>query len=271
MKVEALDNQRSVKTNTYPVDNFLWYIVASRGSGKSTLVINALLKIYLKQFNKIYWISPTSKLDQKTQILQQTEILTPNKPLIKLMNKLIKEQKKQILTDPQLSNQIISVDDIELNLTDENFIEELTEDFMEEIIDGQKAIIEEYGKKYADRILMVLDDSIDSKIITSKAFKDLVLKGRHYNISNIIISQSYRLLPKYIRTNCNFISIFETGNKKEADILYDETHNNLTKERWMELYQYCTNIPYGFMSLNYNNPKGSRFIQNLDKIINIDN
>ena len=270
MKIEALDNQRSSKITTHPVDNFVWYIVASRGSGKSTLVINTLLKIYLNQFNKIYWVSPTAKLDIKTQILKESEILTPNKPLIRLMNKLIKQRRKEILSDPSMPEELIYVDDIELKLTDDNFIEELTPEFMDEIISSQRAITEEYGKKYADRILIVMDDSIDSKIITSKAFKDLVLKGRHYNISNIIISQSYRLLPKYVRNNCNFISIFETGNKKEADILYEEMHNNLSKERWMELYKYCTDIPYGFLSINYNNAKGSRFIQNLDRVIKVE-
>jgi len=266
MKVEALDSQKTSKIKTYPVDNFVWYIVASRGSGKTTLVINALLKLYLNQFNKIYWISPTSKLDVKTQILKESEILTPNKPLIRLMNKLARQKNKEILSDPN-QMEIIDINEVELKMTDDDFIEELTPELMSDIVEQQKFIIENYGKNYADRILIIMDDSIDSKIITSKYFKDLILKGRHYNISNIIISQSYRLLPKYIRTNANFISLFETGNRKEMEILYDELHNNLSKNDWQDMYKEITNIPYGFLSVNYNNQKGYRFIQNLDKII----
>jgi hypothetical protein len=268
MKVEALDNQKTTKIKTYPVDNFVWYIVASRGSGKTTLVINALLKLYLNQFNKIYWVSPTSKLDVKTQILKESEILTPNKPLIRLMNKLSRQKNKEILSDPN-QMEIIDINEVERKMTDDNFIEELTPELMEEIIEEQRFITESYGKQFSDRILMIMDDSIDSKIITSKYFKDLILKGRHYNISNIIISQSYRLLPKYIRTNSNFISLFETGNRKEMEILYNELHNNLSKKDWEDMYKEITNIPYGFLSINYNNPKGYRFIQNLDKIIKI--
>jgi hypothetical protein len=231
-------------------------------------VINALLKLYFNQFNKIYWVSPTSKLDVKTQILKESEILTPNKSLIRLMNKLSKQKNKEILSDPN-EIQIIDINEVERKMTDNDFIEELTPELMSDIVENQRFITENYGKQYADRILMIMDDSIDSKIITSKYFKDLILKGRHYNISNIIISQSYRLLPKYIRTNANFISLFETGNRKEMEILYDENHNSLDRKTWEEIYKMCVDQPYGFLSINYNNPKGYRFIQNLDKIIKI--
>lgn len=269
MKVEALDSQKTNKIKTYPVDNFVYYIVASRGSGKTTLVINALLKLYLNQFNRIYWISPTAKLDVKTQILKESEILTPNKSLIRLMNKLQRQRSKEILSDPN-EMEIIDINEVERRMTDNDFIEELTPELMSDIVEQQRFITENYGKQYADRILMILDDSIDSKIINSKAFKDLILRGRHYNISNIIISQSYRLLPKYIRTNANFISLFETGNRKEMEILYEENHNSLDRKTWEEIYKMCVNEPYGFLSINYNNPKGSRLIKNLDSVIKIE-
>ena len=269
MKVEALDSQRTNKVFTYPQDNFVWYVVASRGSGKTTLIINALLKLYLNKFNKIYWISPTSRLDSKTQILKESEILTPNRPLIRLMNSIARKKNKEILSDPD-QMEIIDINEVNRSLTDEDFIEELTPEIMSEIIDQQRFITEAYGKQYADKILIIMDDSIDSKIINSKAFKDLILRGRHYNISNIIISQSYRLLPKYARTNANFISLFETGNKKEVEILYEENHNSLDRKTWEDVYKMCTDIPWGFFSINYNNPKNARLIQNLDRVIKIE-
>jgi hypothetical protein len=96
-KIRSLDSQVNTEPSLVPKPSFLMYLCASRGSGKSTTLLNLLLNkdLLAGRFNQIYYISPTSALDSKIDVLKTTPgICTVNKPLI---NKLKQKGKIQIL------------------------------------------------------------------------------------------------------------------------------------------------------------------------------
>ena len=69
MEIKALDNQKGYSKNSvYPQLPFTSYIVASKKSGKTTLLLNLLLNHYKGAFNKIMWVSPTASLYEKIDI-----------------------------------------------------------------------------------------------------------------------------------------------------------------------------------------------------------
>ena len=64
-------------------------ICGGKGAGKSSLMTNLLLNLYLLQgkFNRICWASPNAQLDAKLNILKTTPgIITPNYALIQYKN-----------------------------------------------------------------------------------------------------------------------------------------------------------------------------------------
>jgi hypothetical protein len=269
LEIVPLDAQRSSKINTLPQPPFSSYVVAQKGGGKTTMILNLLTRpdMLKDTFNKIYWISPTAKLDAKLDILRYTEILTPNKLLIKLLKKL-KKQKKN--THPFGDENDISEDDIEKCLTDENFIDEPDPQFLTELITGNKQLIEQFGKKFSDKILVIFDDCISSKIFKSTAFNKFLLNSRHYNISTFIISQTYYLLPKTIRNNSSLIILFETGNTKELQQIYEENNCGLSWNDFYQMYKQVMEKPYNFICFNYQNMRKYRLQEGFQHFIQME-
>ena len=270
MSIRALDNQFNNKEEPklLPSIPFTSYIVGAKKNGKTTLLINLLTnKNYLRnKFNEIYFISPTSKLDEKTQILKKDEVLIGNKKLIKRLEKEIVENDEIIDNELELYyNEIV---DRPLYLEEKHYLEEIDIDFLQDLIDEQKNVIEMFGKEYCDNILLVLDDSIESKIIKDRRFKSFLFKSRHYKISIFFLSQSYFSLPKALRLNNSQLIIFENGNKKEINMIYNENNNGLDWNTWFSLYEEITSIPFNFMNINYDNTKKFRFINGLQEVIN---
>jgi len=63
-----------------PMHEFFMLIVAPAGCGKTTLILNLLLRIYRAYFNKIIVFSPTIHNDQKWKHLTSNKnVLRPNK------------------------------------------------------------------------------------------------------------------------------------------------------------------------------------------------
>lgn len=251
LEIKPLDDQRKIEQSFIAKTPMSAYICASKNSGKSTLLLNMILRHWKGEFNSIIWVSPTAKLDKKIQVLKETPgLLAKNEKLIKLMKKLNKT--RRILGDTE---------DLDYpdKMQDEDYMEELTVDFLLELLSDQKKVIEQFGKSFGDNILLVLDDCIESNIIKDKRFTDFIFKSRHFKISCIIISQSYFSLPKRIRLNSTQMIIFFTGNKKELKSIYEENANNISFDKFEEFFYKATNESYGFLNINYNNDKDHRF------------
>ena len=78
--------------------------------------------------------------------------------------------------------------------------------------------IEEHNPNKKSRILIVFDDII-ADMPSNKKFNPIVtelfIRGRKLNISLAFITQSYFVVPKYIRSNSTHYFIMKIPNKRE--------------------------------------------------------
>ncbi len=103
------------------------------------------------------------------------------------------------------------------------------EHMLEKVVERQKKIKEynnkqkELGKTEKDpRILVVLDDVIDNaSFAKSQQFKDIIMNGRHYDITFIIAIQYAKSLPPDIRQNFDYVYIFNNDIPAEIKKIYD--------------------------------------------------
>ena len=79
-----------------PMHEFFMLIVAPAGCGKTTLILNLLLRIYHHYFNKIIVFSPTIHNDQKWKHLINTKNILRSNPHKKVWLPKIKEKKEEI-------------------------------------------------------------------------------------------------------------------------------------------------------------------------------
>ena len=220
-KIRSLDSQVNTEPSLVPKPSFLMYLCASRGSGKSTTLLNLLLNkdLIAGKFNQIYYISPTSALDSKIDVLKTTPgIIKPN---TKLINKLKEKGKIQILDSG------VQEKEYSTSIPESNFIEEVDINLLKELISEQKQIISTFGKSIADSILLIYDDFVsETKFWISQQVQKLIFNSRHFKISMLITSQNYKSLPKSLRLNMSQVVLFSTSNEAELKAIYDENRRN---------------------------------------------
>lgn len=186
--IRPLDSQISFSDEALPKDRHLiWCLNASRGKGKTTMLLNAInhKQLFKGYFDNIYLISPTANNDDKF------------KPLIK---ELAKEDK---------------------------FYPELNENNVREIIAGLEAYNRDFNrKKYKrePRSLLILDDCIANmpRSTQKSVINELIIQNRHKKCSIWITSQKLTKLNPLIRSNVDVISFWKCDNKKELASFCDE-------------------------------------------------
>ena len=262
MKVVPIDNQKKYISTLLPRHPFSMSIIGSKSAGKSNLMINLLTNkegLY-KQFNRIILISPTASMDEKINNLLLNPIIQPNYKLDKEIEK--KAIKKKIMEDNEMqhikSNEYINTFDI---------LNELTPDFLNDLMTHQKNVINEFGKKTSDKVLLILDDSIQNKFLHSRQFINFVLLSRHVNISLILISQAYFLINKSIRLNCSCLVLFEIANKKEIDSIFEENNIGVNKEEFIHIYNQIMKKPFNFLTINHQNKRGEKLVKCFENFI----
>ena len=258
--VQPLDKQKDKKEPGYIAKiPFSMYVVAQKGGGKSTTIIQLLKNPLKGKFNRIFWVSPTANLDEKIQLLkEERNLLAKNENLLALLKRM--KKKKTIMGD--------GLDiDYKTEMDSSDFKSKLDILFLQEIINEQKYIISEFGKKFADNILIVFDDSVLDDILKDKKFIEILFQSRHYKLSFIIISQSYKALAKKVRINTSQLLLYETGNSKELREIYEENNNGVSFEKFMNFYQEAIKIPYNFLNINNDNFLNRRFISGFNKFL----
>ncbi len=144
-KIQSLDAQVNKEPSTLPKLSFIMYLVASRGSGKTVALTNLLINrdMLAGKFNEIYFISPTASLDSKLNVLKTTNgILAINQKLIAAVKKLSKNGQTKVLDDFEFQEQR----GYTTSIPKDNFISNVDEQFLNELIKEQKAIIQRFGK-----------------------------------------------------------------------------------------------------------------------------
>lgn len=204
---------------------FSLLLVAPKGSGKTTVLHNILVW-YFEYFDNIFIFSPTVNMDIKWRMLIEDLDIPP----------------ENLFTSYQ---------------------EGIVSQLMGMIKDFNDGVDENKDKM---KTLMIFDDIVESLPKGKKisALNKLAMNHRHYNVSHIIVSQSFKKLDPVVRSNTTGMILFNTDNSGERAKVVEELCGNLGRARFEQMWIECVSVQYGFMFLNYD----TRTVwQNFDKEI----
>ena len=122
------------------------------------------------------------------------------------------------------------------------------------------------------KVLTVFDDMI-ADIEYNKNFKriikELFYRSRKINKSIVFVTQSYFRALKDARLNSTHYIIMKINNKKELKRTAEEKSGNLDYKDFLKMYNYCTEDPYSFMTIDARPTATIQFKKNFDEIINL--
>ena len=199
--------------------------LGNSGNGKTNLIATLITdeRFYRGSFEKIYWFSPTAKID---------DALDPVREYID--TRLNQDQED-----------------------DPSFHETLDVAFLHKVIARAKRVISWQKKqkprpKFAFNTLIVVDDLADtSDHKAQQLINMLFIKGRHFGISTILSTQKLRL-PLITQTvRVNITALFVIGKLRNNSDLWDgliyEYSALVSKDKLMAAYKQATDIPYNFL------------------------
>ena len=113
--------------------------------------------------------------------------------------------------------------------------------------------INNYHKNRDKKVLIFFDDMI-ADIEYNKNFKrvnkELFYRARKINVSIVFITQSYFRALKDARLNSTHYIIMKINNKKELKRIAEEKSGHLDYKDFLKIYNYCTEDPYSFMTID---------------------
>lgn len=135
---------------------------------------------------------------------------------------------------------------------------------IEEILKIQKTRKE--NKLPLGHILLVFDDFITNSQLNKRRgiFTKIFSQARHYNVSIILTSQSYTLIPSPVRRLAMYCMVFKTGNLKERKSLIDELCNFVDENTFEAIYDTATQDRYSFLWCMINERK---FLKNFEYVL----
>ncbi len=268
-----------------PQHEFALGFIAPINSGKTTLIIN-WMEIYAGHFHEIFIFSPSVESDEKWDYAKTLKLRAENKPLkkflVNLKEKQIKEAKKNPVCpesmgyDPIIDAILENMEDFTPEIPEENFYEDYSHDTLRDIEQAQFNMIKflkKYGatKHLAHRLLFIFDDQVGGDLFCgkeSKYYRGLSTKIRHRSMSKIDVSQGYKEVPKTVRTNWTGLILFEIGNEKEVEVVFEEFAMGIPKFKdWNEMYRFCVEEDHSFMFIDLKKKRGQKVMRNLDTVV----
>ena len=155
-----------------------------------------------------------------------------------------------------------------VEIDEENHFKDFDEAAIAEIMEDQKRLIDRWGKQRAPHILIVLDDLITMLPQSKQSILTrLFFSARHWKISLILTTQSYKATSKAIRLNCSAMMIYKTNNR-ERDLMGEE--QVLDIPLWRSVYNLATEEPYSFLMVDNTRQVKDRYYVRFDEAISLD-
>jgi len=196
-------------------------LAAPTASGKTVILLNLLLRYYKDMFARIWFFSPSIKLDPQYA------------PLRKYLEAMSDQDKEPLM------------------------FEDLDQPVLGKLLDEQRTITEECRKRKlkAPQVCVVLDDLADRGDILTKRqggnkgswLISLATRGRHFGVTWIISSQVLNLVGTVIRKNARCMCVWRLRNHKEVETLCEELSGIYDAKTIMAMYEHATAEPYSFM------------------------
>ena len=153
------------------------------------------------------------------------------------------------------------------NLNNPNAFIEYSDD-MNDVLDD----INNNNKNRDKKVLIVFDDMI-ADIEYNKNFKriikELFYMARQINVSIVFITQSYFRALKDAKLISTHYIIMKINNKKELKRIAEEKSGHLDYKDFLKMYNYCTEVPYSFMTIDARPTATIPFKKNFNDLINL--
>jgi len=206
--------------------SFRYCLIGSSGSGKTSLIKNILFNKawgYCKYFDEIYCFIGSE--DDRREF--------------DLLSKAYRMDDKILIS----------------SVFDENEVRKLYDDIEQ---DNNKG-------KGLNRVLMIFDDMICENLCKrdggSGMINRIFIKGRHANISCVISSQKYHLLPNNIRLlNCSHLTVFSSTNSHDLKSIADEHCNMLSPDEMLRKMKDNLQSRYDFITIDYSRNPNDRLL-----------
>lgn len=257
-----------------PTHEFTMGLIAPKGAGKTTTICN-LLHFYRNYFHTILVFSPTIDSDEKWDWIKDQKLIIENMPLKKWLRDMARKREDDAIVQPapishELEGLVNQRDKFTGKIPEEHFFDKYDDAKFMEIMEEQMSLIKALKKydqpKYlANRILIIFDDLVGSSLFSGSRgsyFKGVNTRHRHYSASFLMVSQGYKEIPKTIRTNWTCLIVFEIGNEREVQVIYEEYAMGLKSDDWLELYKHATEADHSFLYINFQKPKKLRMMKN---------
>jgi hypothetical protein len=145
--------------------------------------------------------------------------------------------------------------------------------FNEEDIETIMECAERVAEEVVVNALFILDDMITDGIMNAHrmgTIESIAVRGRHANVSIIIISQQYMALSPAVRNNSTNSCFFRIRNGDELDKIARENRESLKMDEFLEVYNHCTSEPFSFLHVNNQKADPSlRFSKRWDQLLQI--
>ena len=153
------------------------------------------------------------------------------------------------------------------DLNDTDAFIEYSED-MDDVLDD----INHYNKIRDKKILIVSDDmivDIDYNKNFKRIIKELFYRARKINVSIVFITQSYFRALKDAKLNSTHYILMKIGNKKELKRIAEAKSGHLDYKDFIKMYNYCTEEPYSFMTMDARPTATIPFKKNFNELIDL--
>ena len=217
-------------------------IVGKSGCGKTTLLLNLLLKPNWLDYNNLF-VFGKSLFQPEYKILRTAfEEGLPKEYILRLFNMRDVIQNSQIppsLVVKEWVNSLNKTSDIR-----SNFFESSTD-----VPDPRELNSE-------DKNLMIFDDLLLERQNKCECY---YVRGRHSNVDCFYLAQNYFKLPRQtIRENANLICLFPQDLKNINHIYSDHVGDDMKKEEFRRFCKNCWDYtPHGFVVIDLTSKKDS--------------
>ena len=214
-------------------------IVGKSGCGKTTLLLNLLLRFGWLDYNNLY-VFGKSLFQPEYKILRTAfEEKLPKEYILRLFN-MRDEIQNSNLPPTLVVKEWAKTVDKDSNLTC-NFFESSTDVPDPRELDGE------------NKNLMIFDDLLLEKQNKTECY---YIRGRHSNVDCFYLSQNYFKQPRQtIRENANFICLFPQDLKKLNHIYNDHVGDDMPKEDFRKFCKKCWDKSHGFAVIDLTSKK----------------
>jgi len=123
---------------------------------------------------------------------------------------------------------------------------------LQELINKSKNMMKNIPFEDVPNVLFILDDIVQStKMMNSKAMKDIYYGSTHYKCNLWMLSQNYKSIPKKLRCNTHGIILCHGITNGEKEAFTEEWQSAfMDKKRFLKLVDYALENPYSFIFVN---------------------